>query len=141
MGGFEYFQSRGCLFLVFIKSHLCMISKKAIVYDFFKKLLSLKQFGNELIDDEWRDLEFQGLFTWIGGPWSSGVDFFCFHSKQNKRNLSHQFPTRPEFPTPCKQGLRPDVTFPRSVQKKTRQNSFMFTELGMDPNDPGVLQE
>ena len=34
-------QSRGYLFLVPIKSHLCMILKKAIVYDFSKKLLSL----------------------------------------------------------------------------------------------------
>ena len=59
MGGFEYFQIRGYLFLVRIESHLCMILKKAIVYDFSKKLLSLKQFGNELTDDEWRDLDFQ----------------------------------------------------------------------------------
>ena len=41
MGGFEYFQSRGYSFLEPIKSHLCMILKKAIVYDFSKKLLSL----------------------------------------------------------------------------------------------------
>ena len=35
-----------------------MAFKNAIVYDFFKKLLSLKYFGNELTDDEWRDFEF-----------------------------------------------------------------------------------
>ena len=69
-----------------------MILKKAIVYDFFKKLLSLKQFGNELTDDEWRDLEFQ-----------------------TRRHI-----------------------FMFRLEKDT---SFMLTELGMDPNDTGVLQE
>ena len=53
---------------------------------------SLKQFGNELTDDEWRDLEFQ-----------------------TRRHIS-MF----------------------SLEKDA---SFMFTELGMDPNDAGVLQE
>ena len=46
----------------------------------------------------------KGLFTWSGGPRSSGVGFFCFHAlwdtKQKKLT-----PTRPGFPTPCKQGL------------------------------------
>ena len=36
MGGFEYFYCRGYSFLVPIKSHLCVILKKAIVYDFPK---------------------------------------------------------------------------------------------------------
>ena len=44
------------------------------------------------------------MFTWSGGPRSSGVGFFCFVSprawKQNKTN-----PTRPGSPTPCKQAL------------------------------------
>ena len=53
---------------------------------------SLKQFGNELTDDEWRDLEFQ-----------------------SRRDIS-MF----------------------SLEKDT---SFMFTELGMDPDDASVLQE
>ena len=53
---------------------------------------SLKQFGNELTDDEWRDLEFQ-----------------------SRRDIS-MF----------------------SLEKDT---SFMFTELGMDPDDANVLQE
>ena len=53
---------------------------------------SLKQFGNELTDDEWRDLEFQYR-----------RDIFMF-----------------------------------SLEEHT---SFMFTELGMDLNDAGVLQE
>ena len=67
-----------------------MAFKNAIVYDFFKKLLSLKYFGNELTDDEWRDFEFQ-----------------------TRRHI-------PMF----------------SLEKDT---SFVFTELGMDPNDAGVL--
>ena len=31
------------------------------------------------------------FFAWSGGPRSSGVGFFCFHSlgTQNKRNLPH----------------------------------------------------
>ena len=53
---------------------------------------SLKQFGNEFTDDEWRDLEF----------WT-------------RRHIS-MF----------------------SLQKDM---SFMFTDLGMDPNDAAVLQE
>ena len=53
---------------------------------------SLKQFGNELTDDEWRDLEFQ-----------SRRDISMFSSEKD--------------------------------------TSFMFTELGMDLNDAGVLQE
>ena len=46
----------------------------------------------------------KGLFTWSGGPRSSGVGFFCFVSprawKQKKPN-----PTRPGSPTQCKQAL------------------------------------
>ena len=75
MGGFEYFQSRGYSFLVSIKSHLCMILKKAIVYDFSKKLLSL----NSL--------------------------------EMNKLTMNGKI-----------QNFRPDVTFPRSLQKKTRHS-------------------
>ena len=45
------------------------------------------------------------LFTWSGGPRSSGVGFFCFVSarawKQKEPN-----PTKPGSPTPCKQALR-----------------------------------
>ena len=48
--------------------------------------------------------ETKTLFTWSGGPRSSGVRFFCFVSprtwKQKKTN-----PTRPGSPTPCKQAL------------------------------------
>ena len=54
--------------------------------------LSLKEFGNELTNDEWRDLE-----------------------PQTRRHIS-MF----------------------SLEKDT---PFMFTELGIDPNDAGVLQE
>ena len=28
---------------------------------------------------------FKGLFTWIGGPRSSGVGFFCFHALGNTK--------------------------------------------------------
>ena len=46
----------------------------------------------------------EGLFTWSGGPRSSGVGVFCFHAlgdtKQNKLT-----PLDRESPTPCKQGL------------------------------------
>ena len=46
----------------------------------------------------------QGLFTWSGGPRSSGVGFFCFHAlgdtKQKKLT-----PLDRGSPTPCKQGL------------------------------------
>ena len=53
---------------------------------------SLKQFGNELTDDEWRDLEFQ-----------------------SRRDIS--------------------------MFSLEKDSSFMFTELGMDPDDASVLQE
>ena len=44
-----------------------------------------------------------GLFTWSGGPRSSGVGFFCFHALEDTKQKK---PTRPGSPTPCKQGLR-----------------------------------
>ena len=43
----------------------------------------------------------KGLFTWSGGPRSSGVGFFCFVSPRAWK----QNPTRPGPPTPCKQAL------------------------------------
>ena len=41
------------------------------------------------------------LFTWSGGPRSSGVGFFCFHAL---RDTKQKKPTRPGSPTPRKQG-------------------------------------
>ena len=54
--------------------------------------------------DKIRISETKGLFTWNGGPRSSGVGFFCFTlwGTQNKET----YPTRPGSPTPCKQGLK-----------------------------------
>ena len=46
------------------------------------------------------------MFTWSGGPRSSGVGFFCFYALRDKTKETH--PTRPESPTPCKQGLNGD---------------------------------
>ena len=67
-----------------------MILKKPSFMIFSKNCYeSLKQFGNEFTDCEWRDLEFQ-----------------------TRRHI-------PMF----------------SLEKDT---SFMFTELGMDPNDAGI---
>ena len=40
-------------------------------------------------------LGFKGLFTWSGGPWSSGVGFFCFHALEA---------TKQKKPTPLDQG-------------------------------------
>ena len=37
----------------------------------------------------------KGLFTWSGGPWSSGVGFFCFHALGN---------TKQKKPTPLDRG-------------------------------------
>ena len=58
----------------------------------------------------------KGLFKWSGGPWSSGVGFFCFHAledtKQKKPN-----PTRPGSPTPCKQGLKQSFVSSESRHK------------------------
>ena len=46
----------------------------------------------------------KALFTWSGGPRSSGVGFFCFHAladtKQKKPTPLDRGP-----PPPCKQGL------------------------------------
>ena len=40
----------------------------------------------------WVDLnEVKGLFTWSGGPRSSGVSFFCFHAlgDTKQKKLTH----------------------------------------------------
>ena len=47
----------------------------------------------------------KGLFTWSGGPRSSGVGFFLF-SRSGGHKTKETYPTRPGSPTPCKQGLR-----------------------------------
>ena len=39
--------------------------------------------------------DFQGLFTWSGGPRSSGVGFFCFHALED---------TKQKKPTPLDRG-------------------------------------
>ena len=44
----------------------------------------------------------KGLFTWSGGPRSSGVGFFCFHALGDTKQKK---PT-PLDRGPCKQGLR-----------------------------------
>ena len=49
--------------------------------------------------------EAKTLFTWCGGPRSSGVGFFCFVSPQSVKTKETN-PTRPGSPTPCKQALR-----------------------------------
>ena len=43
----------------------------------------------------------KGLFTWSGGPRSSGVGFFCFHALGDTKQ-KETYPTRPGSPTPCK---------------------------------------
>ena len=50
----------------------------------------------------------QGLFTWSGGPRSSGVGSLLF-SRSGGHKTKETYPTRPGFPTPCKQGLRPRI--------------------------------
>ena len=47
----------------------------------------------------------KGLFTWSGGPRSSGVVFLLF-SRSGGHKTKETYPTRPGSPTPCKQGLR-----------------------------------
>ena len=48
----------------------------------------------------------KGLFTWSGGPRSSGVGFFCFHALEDtKQKKLTPLDHRPGSPTPCKQGL------------------------------------
>ena len=34
----------------------------------------------------------KGLFTWSGGPRSSGVGFFCFHALEDTKRLSIALP-------------------------------------------------
>ena len=46
----------------------------------------------------------KGLFTWSGGPRSSGVRFLLF-SRSGGHKTKETYPTRPGSPTPCKQGL------------------------------------
>ena len=46
----------------------------------------------------------KGLFTWSGGPRSSGVRFLLF-SRSGGHKTKETYPTRPASPTPCKQGL------------------------------------
>ena len=50
------------------------------------------------------------LFTWSGGPWSSGVSFFCFVSSRAWKLAKETYPTRPGPPTPCKQGLNAETS-------------------------------
>ena len=50
-------------------------------------------------------VESKTLFTWSGGPRSSGVSFFCFVSPRAWKQKKHN-PTRLGSPTPCKQALR-----------------------------------
>ena len=60
--------------------------------------------NNNILITPVRRIITKGLFTWGGGPRSSGVGFFCFHAlgdtKQKKLTPLHRGP-----PTPCKQGL------------------------------------
>ena len=54
------------------------------------------------ISRKWKLLKSKTLFTWSGGPRSSGVGLFCVpQSVKTKENN----PTRPRSPTPCKQAL------------------------------------
>ena len=46
----------------------------------------------------------KSLFTWSGGPRSSGVRFLLF-SRSGGHKTKETYPTRPASPTPCKQGL------------------------------------
>ena len=45
------------------------------------------------------------LFTWSGGPRSSGVSFFCFVSPQSVKTKETN-PTRPKSTNPCKQAQK-----------------------------------
>ena len=53
----------------------------------------------------WLLAVFYTLFTWSGGPRSSGVSFFCFVSTRAWKQ-KEPYPTRPGSPTPCKQALK-----------------------------------
>ena len=51
----------------------------------------------------------KGLFTWIGGPRSSG-GWFLLLSHSGGHKTKETYPTRPGSPTPCKQALRSKKT-------------------------------
>ena len=39
----------------------------------------------EMLFTKREEAKFKGLFTWSGGPRSSGVDFFCFHALEDTK--------------------------------------------------------
>ena len=53
----------------------------------------------------WLLAVFYTLFTWSGGPRSSGVSLFCFVSMHQSVKTKETYPSRPGSPTPCKQAL------------------------------------
>ena len=73
--------------------------------------------------------ETKTLFTWSGGPRSSGVGFFCFHALGDAKQKKPT-PTRPGSPTPCKQGLSSE--FLRHVDVC---NSFLTWKAKMGRRD------
>jgi len=65
----------------------------------------------------------KGLFTWSGGPRSSGVGFFCFHALGDTKQKK-PIPLGRGSPTPCKQGLKLDLELLYSFQPKPLRVSF-----------------
>ena len=95
MGAFEYFQSRGYSFLEPIKSNLCMIFKKAIVYDFSKKLLSLNSLEMNKLTMNGEILNFRPDVTFPSLPRRhfQGSSYFFPPHKRLLNREQHSFPT------------------------------------------------
>ena len=58
--------------------------------------------------EKWR--KYKGLFTWSGGPRSSGVGFFCFHALGD---------TKQKKPTPLNRG--PPLHVNRLLDRRERK--------------------
>ena len=73
------------------KSHYLLLASGKLSFSAAMKILVL---GNLLRRDSSHS-RIKGLFTWSGGPRSSGVGFFCFHALEN---------TKQKKPTPLDRG-------------------------------------
>ena len=65
-------------------------------------VMSQKEFASVVVDC---DILTKTLFTWSGGPRSSGVGFFCFHALENTKQKKPT-PLDRGPPPPGKQGLK-----------------------------------
>ena len=74
-----------------------MRTKIYIACKYFSLIIQLTQMRNKAreMTPILTDLPAQGLFTWSGGPRSSGVGFFCFHALED---------TKQKKPTPLDLG-------------------------------------